>query len=174
MKKIYLVIISLVASLNFVNAQDDLVFQPENKIDYSLELGTGVSLFNGNTLMYNFVAPQFNYSVKNNIIVSAGIMVLNLNTIKSNNENNQNSSFMNTYLYAGVTYLVNEKLSVNGKIIYSDNMLLNRQNNNTYKPQTYSIGAKYKFSDSFSVGVQFSNSSYNNNNLFGNSYLYGY
>jgi len=123
--------IIILFSFNSVKAQNDLPIQPENKIDYSLELGTGVSLFNGNTLMYNFVAPQFNYSLKNNIIVSAGIMVLNSNTISSNNENTENSSFMNTYLYAGVTYLVNEKLSVNGKIIYSDNMLLNKQNNTT-------------------------------------------
>jgi len=172
MKKIIILSISILFLSFSINAQERKNIETPAKLNYSLELGAGIANFNGNNIFYSYTAPQINYLLKENIIVNAGIIVLNSNFNKNSDFCQNAQSPVYAYYFAGITYSVNENFSVNGKIIHSVAGINNKYENKKFMPDSYSVGAKYKFNKNFAVGVQFSN--YNNyNEMFSNPF-YGF
>lgn len=172
MKKNIVLFIAVLFFAISINAQEPGNVESPEKLTYSLELGAGIGKFNGNSIFYSYTAPQLNYFLNKNIVVNAGLIILNSNFNQNSFLSESAQSPVSVYYFAGVSFLVNENFSVNGKIIYSGAALNNKYENKNFMPESYSIGAKYSVNKNFSVGVQFSNTN-NNYGMFSNPF-YGF
>jgi hypothetical protein len=166
MKKLTLIIVSIFSFsvLSFSQKTEFENFLLKPKFDYSLELGSGFIKSNSFSGFYNYLSPSINYSVQNKFVVNAGFMLINSPNFGISNTENTGNSF-SSFVFVGAEYLLTDKFSVNGKILYPTNTFINmnKENNMNIIPKIYSFGAKYKFNENFSFGIQVTNSS---NNLY--------
>ncbi len=136
-----------------------------DKINYSVTVGSGFSSFTGNTSMLSsYIAPSINYQVNDKLFLSVDgvIMQNNFNGFENNNLPVQgysyNSSVSNYGINSTAYYQLNDKFSIYGNAAYFENQSVfsNYQSNvynNDYK--SISIGMGYKVNDNLQFNFQY-------------------
>ena len=158
------------------------------KVD--VQLGTSFSSsFSGNPMMLSYIAPTLNFNISPRFNLSVGGVILNNHTSALNQfipggteqdilPGRFNSDFV---LYASGNYIVNNKLLVYGSAYTSkfsaNNYSPFRINSSSFQKNHYdrfTLGAKYKLSNTFTIGAQVEysdglNPYYNRFNNYGQS-----
>jgi hypothetical protein len=133
--------------------------QVKDRISTSVVLGTQVSFLNNSktSAVSTFIAPALNYKISQKFTLNAGLIHYQVSPMTavaiSHNEtllNKDQRMHSGNLVFAGGTYQLNKKLSVNGAVMMDANSLNNRQNN--YKAA--SLGMDYKISEHSSIGFK--------------------
>ncbi len=140
------------------------------KYSFQVNLGTSLMTWKNGSALSTYINPNLNYQLTPRFSLAAGI-IMSHNTLLSSNETN--NSLITNYLHFSGIYQVNEKLQVNGSVLYSIHPTSSSLNPNAFDNLNYSVGAKYKLTKNIELGVQFtkrSNNPYLYNSFENNSF----
>ena len=161
-------------------------------MNVDVQLGTSFfSSFTGSPMMSSYIAPILNFNISSRFNLSVGGILMNNHTSVFNQfapgsieqgslPGRLNSDFA---MFASGNYLVNNKLLVYGSAYTSkfsaNNYSPFRLNSSTFRKNhfdRYTLGAKYKLSNMFTIGAQVEysdglNPYYNRFNNYGQSYF---
>lgn len=144
------------------NIESDSIFdiQKAKKMSFGIEFGTGIeSYMHNSTAFYTYTAPSFRYALSKKFSVRVGVMMMNVNANNLyyyNTEGIQkaNGNLLQTYFYTAADYYATERLRLTGEILYGNSILQNSGAGFGNKPKAFSIGAEYKISDNFQIGIK--------------------
>ncbi len=141
------------------NNQEQKTDDKKSKLQYSVNVGTGVSTgYFGNALNM-FVEPELRYRLSPKWSISTGFLIMNssisdLYTDRYKGRYNTVSS----YLTAAATYHASEKLRITGEILYGMNKSPFSFDGNKNNSEYYlRFSAEYKINKSLSVGIEIIN-----------------
>jgi len=139
-------------------------------MNFDVQLGTSFfSSFTGSPMMSSYIAPTLNFNISSRFNLSVGGVLINNHTSGFNQfvpggmehsllPDRFNSDFV---LFASGNYLVNNKLLVYGSASTSKFSVNNyspfRLNSSTFRKNhfdRFTLGAKYKLSNAFTIGAQ--------------------
>lgn len=139
-------------------------------MNVDVQLGTSfTSSFTGNPMMFSYIAPTLNFNISPRFKLSVGGVLINNHTSVFNQfvpgrmeqgilPGRLNSDFA---LFASGNWLVNKKLLVYGSAYTSkfsaNNYSSFRFNSSSFRKNhfdRFTLGAKYKFSNAFTIGAQ--------------------
>ncbi|MBR4325934.1 MAG: outer membrane protein transport protein [Bacteroidales bacterium] len=133
-----------------------------SRLHTNVNMGVGV----GGGGSFEYVNPTFYYDLSKKWSLNFGMGVaystFKLKNLACNEDvaNYQNLRAISNYYSAGATYRATERLSLYGNIIYEKSMPVGGGNANglTMDNDRYmaTFGATYRFSEKFSIGVEFS------------------
>jgi len=159
-------------------------------MNVDVQLGTSFfSSFTGSPMMSSYIAPTLNFNISSRFNLSVGGVLINNHTSGFNQfvpgsmeqgilPGRLNSDFV---LFASGNYLINNKLLVYGSAYTSkfsaNNYSPFRLNSSSFRKNhfdRYTLGAKYKLSNAFTIGAQVEysdglNPYYNRFNPYGQS-----
>ena len=139
-------------------------------MNVDVQLGTSFfSSFTGSPMMSSYIAPTLNFNISSRFNLSVGGVLINNHTSGFNQfvpgsmeqgilPGRLNSDFV---LFASGNYLINNKLLVYGSAYTSKFSVNNyspfRLNSSSFRKNhfdRYTLGAKYKLSNTFTIGAQ--------------------
>lgn len=151
----YLYIISFLFLSISLNAQisDTAKIDIENKINYSIQIGTGIYSINNTSFVDSYIMPKINYKLSQRFTLSFGGIFMN-SSLNSNKEpifsdyGYVQEYYINNSFFVQGSYSVNERLTLYGSAYMPMNI------NNKLKLYDYSFGADYKLKNGMIFGVE--------------------
>lgn len=151
------------------NISDQSILKNE-KIKYSVSLGSSVSVINKNTLFNYYLAPNFDYLINEKIKLNFGTSYMNGSLNYYPIYNNEIPKALPTNItrytiYAQGQYQLNNKIKITSSLVYSRNNFNNKLNSNAfnYDEKEMTLGINYSINNNMHIGAQISVSNgYNN------------
>ncbi|HBX49592.1 MAG: hypothetical protein A2W98_05980 [Bacteroidetes bacterium GWF2_33_38] len=160
-KILHTVLLTFLSLFLFAQQIDTVEILKSKKLNYSLQMGTSVTVFNKSSYFNSFIAPKVSYQISPKFGLSLGGILMRTNFqpsifVNSTSEinNHYSTAFNQNFLFVQASYSVNEHLSISGTVY----QLVNKIPNNNSQRQRYSIAADYKLKNGMSFGIELSNS----------------
>jgi len=138
---------------------------PQKKLSYSIKMGTSyIASSHKNGMFSTYVSPEMNYQLTSKFSLNAGIMFMSssIGIVQSkNSETYQNGlyqPFTGTVVYAGGSYQLNDRITLNGTAYTQlSNPLLQKgfTNSNQNNIKGVGLGIDYKLTEHSSFSIQF-------------------